>query len=184
MSKHNAVRFLRVSDGKEVTSDEAFSKDGILKSGFSISTPMTAMDAMQKDIAKDGLTSMVKYTGPGKLSHTVTAEDPDDDEDEVDDAVPTALSDGMAVADHRPGFRTAPPATADSIEHAERGTRDAMLQDDYLAHDQAEATRYKDAHGEQNADQGSPPQTASVADARDQAYADYDKEMSEAYRRG
>jgi hypothetical protein len=176
MSKHSKIKFLRVSDGKEVTSDEAFSKDGILKSGFSISTPMTAMDAVQKDIAKDALSSTVKYQ-KGKLSHTVESDDPDSD-DEVDDAAPTTLSDGTDVVDHRPGFRRPATHASDSVEFAEQMTRSALLQDAYDQQDARDANAWK---GGADLSGGDPK---SRTDSAEDAYRAYDEAAATQYLKG
>jgi hypothetical protein len=177
MSKHSKTTFIRARDGCEVTADEAFSKDGLLKSGFSIRRPMFALDSTQKAVAGDGLTSTVKYQG-GKVSHVVEAEDPDsdDDEDEVDDSVPTVLSDGTAAVDHRPGFRTAKFAT-DSTEHAEQVTNDVLLNEAYAEHAAAEANAWRGDSGKQSGDK---PKTDSTAASM---YEQYDADAATQYTR-
>jgi hypothetical protein len=136
--KHEHIKYIRIRDGAEVTASEAHDiHNGVLKNGYSMRTSLQFMDSLQKSVAKDALTSTVKYGG-GKLSHSVESDDPDED-DETDDAM--LVTDGTTnrLALNKPGFRY---HAKDSVAHAEQTTREALLADAYAEHDAAEAVRY------------------------------------------
>jgi hypothetical protein len=178
MSKHNMITYIRQNDGAVVGSDEAFNKDGILKSGFAMRTSLQMTDAMQKDVAandKRKHKATTEYVPDGRVTNRFETTEDDPDEDEVTDAAPM-----LDAAKHRPGFRSVNHA-ADSIARAQQITRDAMLADTYAEVDAAEATRHLNGPGKQSdADNPRSTDATSVEDA----YLEYDKISENAWRGG
>ena len=125
-------------------------------------------------ILKDGQSVRVAlYMKDGSINPRLTATQRGKAAQQTEDAIARrfGLSDGLQL--HRPGFRRVTDAAAL-----------ARVQQAYTAYDAADAQAYK--HG-QPSDAGGVPdrrQDAAVFDSKAAAYAEYDRDMANAWRIG